>query len=80
MALKEGRSKTRWNFFKDAEMDFQFVRTMAAMAERSRNWRMFQCKKKYQKKGYEALIRSLGSNSFFFREPRNTSRQGWQCG
>ncbi|MHB8065722.1 MAG: PRC-barrel domain-containing protein, partial [Ruminiclostridium sp.] len=33
MALKEGRSKARWNIFRDAEMEFQFMRSMAVMSE-----------------------------------------------
>jgi len=33
MSLKEGRSKARWNIFHDAEMEFQFMRSLAVMSE-----------------------------------------------
>lgn len=33
MALKEGRSKAKWNFFRDKEMEFQFMRSMAVISE-----------------------------------------------
>lgn len=33
VALKEGRSNLRWNIFRNAEMEFQFMRTLATLSE-----------------------------------------------
>lgn len=66
MALKEGRSKTRWNFFKDAEMDFQFVRTMAAMAEKGTEiGECFSVKRNIKRKDMKHLSEAWAQTASF---------------
>lgn len=56
MALKEGRSKIRWDFFKDDEMDFQFARTLAVMSEKGAEiGECFKVKRTVKKGGMKPL-------------------------
>lgn len=80
MALKEGRSKSRWNFFKDPEMDFQFARTMAVMSEKGAEvGECFNVKRTMKKMGMKQLSEAWLQIASFVEAKGLDQEKAGQC-
>ncbi|MCU9533706.1 alpha/beta hydrolase family protein [Streptococcus sp. CSL10205-OR2] len=66
MALKEGRSNARWNIFRDEEMEFQFMRTMATLTENGAEiGECLNVKKNTQDKDIDSLANAWTNTASF---------------